>query len=86
MKLDEAKLKLKLTPLSNYTLVNVLGAGLRRTKLELAIQLELLLRLSTKSEQYKADQLAKSTLTFVCNAEHLNEATKEEFSRYKRGH
>ena len=86
LKLDEAMLKLKLTPLSNYTLENVLGAGLRRNKLELALQLELLLRLSTKSEQYNADQLAKSTLTFVCNAEHLNEATKEEFSRYKRGH
>ena len=48
LKLDAIKIKLKLTPLINHTLENIMGAGTRRSKLELALQLELMLRLSTK--------------------------------------
>ena len=49
-KLDVVKTKLQLTPLVDHTLENILGAGIRRSKLELALQLELMLRLSTKSD------------------------------------
>ena len=83
-KLDEAKLQLGLTPLTNYTRENILGAGERRSKLELALQAELILRLSTKSESYDAATLVKTVVTFVCNAEHLTEQTKEHFKRFKR--
>ena len=82
--LAEAKDTLNMNSLSDTSIENVLGAKDDLTKLELTLQAELVLRLSTKGDGYCPRQLVHSVITFIGNVETLNEADKENFKRYKR--
>ena len=70
--------------LSDTSMENILGAKDDITKLELALQAELALRLSIKGEGYCPRQLVHSVITFIGNVETLSEAEKENFKSYKR--
>ena len=82
--LDVAKVTLNMNVLSDTSMENILGAKDDITKLELALQAELALRLSTKGEGYCPRQLVHSVITFIGNVETLSEVEKENFKSYKR--
>ena len=54
------------------------------SKLELALQAELLLKLSTKSDGYNPEQLVRAAVLLVCNSEKLDDSVKLNFEAFKR--
>ena len=84
-KLEVIKRRLKLSNLSDLTIENLVGAKDRLTKIELALQAELIIKLTSRNEQYCPEQLAKSAVMLVCNSERLQGEIKEEFKKYKQG-
>ena len=78
--LDEARNILHLPVPSTLSIENILGAGERLDKISLAIQAELLLKLSTKSDGYCPQQLARAAIKLVLSSEKLN---NEELQLYK---
>ena len=84
-KLDEAMNLLQMTLTSPQTIENMLGAGERLDKLNLTLQAELLLKLSTKSEGYCPEQMVKSSIALVFNSERLSEDKKLLYKNWKRG-
>ena len=83
--LEENKRKLGLTTLSDLTIENLMGTKDRIGKIELALQAELILKLTSRSESYCPEQLVKSAIMLVCESESLSAAIKQEYKRFKRG-
>ena len=84
IKFNEAKNSLELTVVNLLTLENILGAGERLDKLDLALQAELLLRLSSKGEGYHPEQVVRSAVSLVFNSERLNDEKMQLFKNWKR--
>lgn len=82
LKLDEAKRQLGLRPLIDLSLENLIGAKERLTKVELALNAELILKLSTKGEGYCPAQLVKATIKLIGNSEPLKGEVKDRFKAY----
>ena len=83
-KLEEFKLRLDLSPLTDLSVENLVGAKDDLSKLELALQAEVLLRLSTKGDGYCPMQLVRSAVLLVANSEKLDVETKQRFELIKR--
>ena len=81
--LEVIKDKLSLTTLSDLSLENLVGAKDPLNKLELALQAELMLKLSTKSDGYCPKQVARAATMLVLNSEKLNTTLKEKFEEFK---
>ena len=84
-KLERTKRRLNLNTLSDLTIENLVGAKDRVGKVELALQAELILKLTSRGEQYCPEQLVKSAVMLVCGSEKLKDEVKQEFNKYKRG-
>ena len=82
LRLDEAKRQLGLRPLIDFSLENLIGAKERLTKVELALNAELILKLSTKGEGYCPAQLVKATIKLIGNSEPLKGEVKDRFKAY----
>ena len=81
--LEEAKRQLNLTCLTDLTVDSLIGAKDRLSKIELALQAEVVLRLTSKSEGYCPVQLIKRAIELVLNSEHLKDELRINFNRYK---
>ena len=82
-KLDEVKMHLGLTLTSDHSIENLVGAKDVVSNLDLALQAEVILKLSTKSEGYCPSQLVKAATLLVCRSERLIPEIKEKFDAYK---
>ena len=82
-KLNEIRETLKLNSMSNLTLENLIGARDNLTKIELALQAEVILRLTSRSDGYDPGQVVNSAVKLVLSSEHLTGDLKNEYSRYK---
>lgn len=71
-KLEELKTRIGLKRMSDLSIENLLGAKDHLTKIELALNAELLLKLSIRSEAYCPNQLAHSALKLVGYSERLD--------------
>ena len=83
--LEENKRKLGLTTLSDLTIENLMGAKDRVNKIELALQAELILKLTSRGESYCPEQLVRSAIMLVCESESLEAPLKQEYKKFKRG-
>ena len=82
-KLDEIKSVLGLTITSDHSIENLVGAKEPVSNLDLALQAEVILKLSTKGEGYCPSQLARAATLLVCRSEKLKPDIKERFDAYK---
>ena len=82
--LNRIKDRLNLTRLSDTTMENLVGAKEEVSNLELALQAELILKLSTKHDGYCPEQLVRAAVLLVCNSEKLNPDVKNKFDEFKR--
>ena len=62
---------------------NLIGAKDKLGKIELALQSELLLKLSSKSEEYCPSQMVRAAVKLVCNSEKLEEEVRAGYLDYK---
>ena len=84
IKLNEARNLLQLESPATLTLENLVGAGDRLPKLSLALQAEVLLKLSIKSDGYCPQQIVKSAIMVVLNSERLDNEKRELFNNWRR--
>ena len=84
MRLNEARDHLQINSPGTLTLANLVGAGDRLDKLSLALQAELLIKLSGKSDGYCPLQIARSTIQMVLNCERLGDDQLELYKQWKR--
>ena len=84
--LATAKDKLQLNQLTDLTIESIVGLKDRLTKKELALQAEVILKLTSMSESYCPKQLAKAAVLLVLNSEHLNPELKAKLNDYKANH
>ena len=77
------KNKLDLNPLTDLTIESVLGLKDRLSKIELALQAEVIIKLTSKSEGYCPKQLAKAAVLLVLNSEHFTPDLNAKFKAYK---
>ena len=82
--LEQTKQRLNLNVLTNLTIENVIGTKDDVSKLELALQAELILKLSTKSDGYNPRQMVRNAVLMVCNSETLDQETRTRFESFKR--
>ena len=71
LKLNEIKSELNLSPLTDLTLENLVGAKDRLSKIELALNAELILKLTSRSEGYCPEQVVRATIQLIGNSEYL---------------
>ena len=64
---------------------NLVGAKDRLGKIELALQAELLLKLSSKGDEYCPDQMVRAAVKLVCNLEKLEDDVRAAYIDYKNG-
>ena len=83
--LEENKRKLGLNTLSDLSIENLMGAKDRISKIELALQAELILKLTSRGESYCPEQLVRTAIMLVCESEKLDAAVKQEYNKFKRG-
>ena len=76
-KLEELKVQIGLTALSDLTIENILGAKDRVTKIELALNAELIHKLAARSEHAYPDKLAKSVVRLIYQSEYVRSELKE---------
>ena len=69
--------------MTDLSLENILGAKDNVDSLELALNAELILKMSVKSDGYCPDQLVRATVLLVGNAEKLDPALREKFKAFK---
>ena len=79
LKVNESKIALGLTPLSDFTIENLLGTKDRVSSIELALNAEIIHRLTSKGEGYCPNQVVKASLQLLSYAEKLDSALKEKF-------
>ena len=80
--LNDAKANLGLMPLEDFSIESILGVKDRLSKVELALNAELVRRVTSKSEGYDAGQTVKSVIKLIGNAERLNEDLTNKFKIY----
>ena len=80
-KLEEFKDRVGLSSLTNTTLENILGANESTSKLELALQAELIHKLTSRNKIHCPVLLIKSVANVIANSEFL---TKERHDTFKR--
>ena len=76
--LNEIKGRVGLNQLSDSTIENILGAKDRLSKIELALQAEVLLRIISSSERYIPDVIVKASVRLIYHSEKLNPELKEK--------
>ena len=76
--LNEIKGRVGLNQLSDSTIENILGAKDRLSKIELALQAEVLLRIISSSERYIPDVIVKASVRLIYYLEKLNPELKEK--------
>ena len=76
--LDAMKSRLGLNPLTDHSIENILGAKDRLGKIELALQAELLLRLTSNSETYVPEVLVKASAKLIYHSEKITPELKEQ--------
>ena len=81
-KLEEAKRYLGLNTLMDRSIESLLGAKGRPNKIELALNAELLLKLTSRGEGYNPEQLVKSVVKLIGSSEKLDQAMREKFKSY----
>ena len=64
---------------------NLVGAKDRLGKIELALQAELLLKLSSKGDEYCPGQMVRAAVKLVCNSEKLEDDVRAAYIDYKNG-
>ena len=77
--LENLKVKTGLNRMSDLSIENLLGAKDKITKLELALNAELLMKLSTRSEPYCPQQLAHAALKLISYSERLKPEQRQLF-------
>ena len=82
--LEEAKARLELSSLTDRSIESLLGIKDNLTKLELALNAELIHKLSTRSEVYCPKAVVKSVLKFISYAEKLGSDMKEKIESLVR--
>ena len=82
--LEKAKTQLELNNLTDLTIENLVGAKDRVSKLELALQAELIHRLTSTNGAYCPRQLAKIVVRFVGYNERLSNEIKDKFKEVVR--
>ena len=82
--LEEFKFKVNMGQLSDLSIENLLGAKDVLNKIELALQAEIILRLTSTSESYCPNQVVRSSIELIGYAETLNETQKIEFKNFIR--
>ena len=78
-KLEEAKRELGLRCLTDLTIENLMGAKDKLSKIELALNAELILKITSKGEGYSSSQLVRSTLQLIGNSERMNQDLRNKF-------
>ena len=76
--LDELKRRIGLNQLTDISIDNLLGAKDRLSKIELALQSELLLRIISSSERYNPEVLVKASARLIYHSEVLSRELKEK--------
>ena len=71
------KSRIGLNPLSDHSLENLLGAKDRLTKIELALQAELLLRIISSKAGYNPERLIKTCAKVIFYSERLQGELRE---------
>ena len=82
--LERVKRDLSLTNLSDLSLENLIGAKDRIGKIELALQAELIHRLTSRNEAYHPKELVKTVVKFVSYSERLDIELKAKFDEVLR--
>ena len=77
--LEETKRLLKLNTLSDLSMENLIGAKDRVCKIELALQAELIHRLTARDTTYHPRAMVKEVVKFIGHSERLNENLKKSF-------
>ena len=85
-KLNEARNQLQIETPGTLTIENLLGADERLDKISLALQAELLLKLSSKSEGYCPQQIVRSAVKVVLGSENLTIEKRNLFKEWIRQH
>ena len=78
-KLEDLKTRLGLTRMSDLSIENLLGAKDNLAKIELALNAELLVKLTTRSETYCPNQLVRSAVKLIGYSERLEPNLIEKF-------
>ena len=82
--LEEAKRSLRLNTLTDLSLENLIGAKDRVNKIELALQAELIHRLTSRNITYHPRALVKEVLKLIAHSERLSEDLKIRFDEIIR--
>ena len=77
--LERVKLNLNLNVLSDLTIENLIGAKEHLNNIELALQAELIHRLTSRNERYQPKDLVKTVVRYIGFSERLNRELKERF-------
>ena len=81
-KLEEAKTVIGLDNLSDRSINSILGAKGRPNKIELALNAELILKLTTRGEGYDPQQTVRSVVKLIGNSENLEAEIRDKFKSY----
>ena len=81
-KLEEAKTVVGLDNLSDRSINSILGAKGRPNKIELALNAELILKLTTRGEGYDPQQTVRSVIQLIGNSEKLGAEIRDKFKSY----
>ena len=78
-KVKEAKQALGLQAMTDFSIENLLGAKDRMNKVELAINAEVLHKLTSRGDRYCPDQVVKAALKLISNSEPMAPELKRSF-------
>ena len=81
-KLDIAKRALGYHNLSDLSIENLVGAKDRLNKVELALNAELLVKLTSRGEGYCPEQMVRAVIQLIGNSERLQPDVKNKFKSY----
>ena len=82
MKVNEAKAALGMNVLTDFTIENLLGAKDRLDRIELAINAEIIHRLTSNGEGYCPNQVVKASLQLIRYSENLEPSLKVKLKEY----
>ena len=81
--LEDTKVKLGYSRLTDSSIESVLGLKERISKIELALHAELILKLTSSSEPYCPERLVKATVKLIGYSERLDPALKQSFNQLR---
>ena len=82
--LELEKLNLTLNVLSDLTIENLIGAKENLNNIELALQAELIHRLTSRNVRYQPKDLVKTVVRYIGYSERLSRELKERFDEVLR--